>query len=458
MFKLDYKHIRYLLLVIAILLVLFLIYKYFHPTPTILNVKDFGAKGDGISDDTRSIQTALDAGTKKKLSIYFPAGTYIVNANDTLMIKSNTRMVGDGLNSVIKADKSKFAWSLFYISGSNIQINQIQFDGNNTVNRVVVIQPGSSKVQISNSLVSNASQSDDKSSDFYSSIVAGILIYGNTYSIAIDQTEIQNVVSLHQLDGSLIARGIYITTTPGASEKSSTNLSIQNTTIHDIGPADDGDGIYYEDPLLNKNIIQNTNSTIKNNTFYNCAKRAIKLYANGIEVTGNHILNNYLNNNYYQGKDKGKLAPDMYAGISVYGNNIKVANNVLEGRGSFYSGIEITSSQTVRNIEVSANTITMGTQSKKIGTTSIRVGNIEDFSISSNILENGERGIWNWQNATRGTITENIIHMPDGGGIDLTTYLPNFIQNNIRCSNNNITAKTFAIRTPEGNSSIYLNS
>jgi polygalacturonase len=42
------------------------------------NVKDFGAKGDGVADDTLAIQAALDsadeAGTKH--GIYFPSGTY----------------------------------------------------------------------------------------------------------------------------------------------------------------------------------------------------------------------------------------------------------------------------------------------------------------------------------------------------------------------------------------------
>lgn len=457
-FKLNRKYIIYILFISVLFLVFLFIYKHYQTVPTMINVKDFGAKGDGISDDTLSIQTALNTGTKKKLTIYFPAGTYIVNPNATLTLKSNTSITGDGAESVIKADKSKFGWGLLHISGTNIQIKQMKFDGNHAVNRVLVIQPGSSLVQISNSLVTSASQSNEKSTDFYSSIVAGVVIYGNTNSILIDQTEIQNVISLHPLAGSLIARGIYITTTQGSSEKPSTNLNIQNSTIHDIGPADDGDGIYYEDPLLDKNIIENTNSSIMNNTFYNCAKRAIKLYANGINVTGNHIINDFINNNYYQGKDKGKLAPDMYAGISVYGNNIKISDNVLGGKGSYYSGIEITSSKTVKNIDVSKNKITMGAMSNIKGTTSIRVGDIEDFSISSNIIENGERGIWNWQNATRGTITENVIHMPAGGGIDLTTYLPNFNQNNIHCLNNLITAKTFNILVPEGNTSIYLNS
>ena len=40
------------------------------------NVKDFGATGDGTTDDTVAIQLALDSGAG---TIVFPDGTYLVN-------------------------------------------------------------------------------------------------------------------------------------------------------------------------------------------------------------------------------------------------------------------------------------------------------------------------------------------------------------------------------------------
>lgn len=41
----------------------------------IVNVKDFGAKGDGVTDDTAAIQAAIDAGEY----IYFSPGNYLIN-------------------------------------------------------------------------------------------------------------------------------------------------------------------------------------------------------------------------------------------------------------------------------------------------------------------------------------------------------------------------------------------
>ncbi|WP_009632914.1 glycosyl hydrolase family 28-related protein [Synechocystis sp. PCC 7509] len=48
----------------------------------IINVKDYGAKGDSITDDTQAIQTAIQSvnrNNSKHVTIYFPNGTYVVS-------------------------------------------------------------------------------------------------------------------------------------------------------------------------------------------------------------------------------------------------------------------------------------------------------------------------------------------------------------------------------------------
>src|SRR5664279_4359493 len=50
----------------------------------LVSVKDVGAKGDGVADDTAAIQRAMGQftqnfkGTAASRTIYFPAGTYII--------------------------------------------------------------------------------------------------------------------------------------------------------------------------------------------------------------------------------------------------------------------------------------------------------------------------------------------------------------------------------------------
>lgn len=52
--------------------------------PGTYNVKAFGAKGDGTTDDTTAIQNAVTAASAASGKVYFPTGTYIVSATITV--------------------------------------------------------------------------------------------------------------------------------------------------------------------------------------------------------------------------------------------------------------------------------------------------------------------------------------------------------------------------------------
>jgi hypothetical protein len=51
----------------------------FPPDAGVRNVKDYGAKGDGVTDDTAAIQKAIDATKGIPDTLYFPNGTYLVS-------------------------------------------------------------------------------------------------------------------------------------------------------------------------------------------------------------------------------------------------------------------------------------------------------------------------------------------------------------------------------------------
>lgn len=63
------------------------------------NVLDFGAKGDGITDDTQAIQLAIEASRNGEgTTVYLPAGNYRVT--ETLIIYSHTRLIGAGKRGI----------------------------------------------------------------------------------------------------------------------------------------------------------------------------------------------------------------------------------------------------------------------------------------------------------------------------------------------------------------------
>ena len=58
---------------------------------TMISIKEYGAKGDGVTNDTAAFNTALAS----EKAIYIPAGTYIIN--DTLAVTDkNVTMIGEG--------------------------------------------------------------------------------------------------------------------------------------------------------------------------------------------------------------------------------------------------------------------------------------------------------------------------------------------------------------------------
>ena len=64
----------------------------------IFNVRDYGAKGDGVSNDAVAIQAAITAAAGVG-PVYLPSGTYLVN--NSCKLPSHSRIYGDGDTSII---------------------------------------------------------------------------------------------------------------------------------------------------------------------------------------------------------------------------------------------------------------------------------------------------------------------------------------------------------------------
>lgn len=92
----------------------------------VFNVKDFGALGDGLNDDTAEIQAAIDAleaiggGT-----LFFPYGTYLITA--TLTVNKGVRLVGEGqINDTTSSSGVVGGTTIQWNSASNLDMITIK--------------------------------------------------------------------------------------------------------------------------------------------------------------------------------------------------------------------------------------------------------------------------------------------------------------------------------------------
>ena len=85
----------------------------------VVSVLDFGAVGDGVTNDTTAVQAAINTG----YSLYFPAGTYMVNN----LTQSTTaqRFIADSSVTISKNANGPILTS----SGDSVEINGIRFVG-----------------------------------------------------------------------------------------------------------------------------------------------------------------------------------------------------------------------------------------------------------------------------------------------------------------------------------------
>ncbi|MCR8641074.1 right-handed parallel beta-helix repeat-containing protein [Paenibacillus sp. N1-5-1-14] len=87
----------------------------------IVNVSAFGADANGSTDSSRAFQKAIDSlidgGT-----VQVPKGTYQVK---NVVIKSNTQLIGEGANSLLKLPSSSKVWDMVLITGGNVKAENV---------------------------------------------------------------------------------------------------------------------------------------------------------------------------------------------------------------------------------------------------------------------------------------------------------------------------------------------
>ncbi len=102
----------------------------------VINVKDYGATGDGTTDDTTEIQAALDKASSGG-TVFFPVGDYLISAS--LNVKSDTTLRGEGYGSKIICPDAGWVLVAFINMGlinidtkSNVEVTGLRLYGTKT--------------------------------------------------------------------------------------------------------------------------------------------------------------------------------------------------------------------------------------------------------------------------------------------------------------------------------------
>ena len=89
-----------------------------------VSVADFGAVGDGVTDDTVAIQAAINAAISSQLQVFIPGGTYIVS--DTLQVNNSQSLTLQGCGERITV-----------IKFNNTVVDKVMFDLTKASSRTV---------------------------------------------------------------------------------------------------------------------------------------------------------------------------------------------------------------------------------------------------------------------------------------------------------------------------------
>ncbi len=125
----------------------------------VLNVRTYGAKGDGATNDTTAIAAAVSALPATNAVLYFPAGIYL---SDTVALtgKTGLTVLGDGNgSSTLKHRTGGVVMTV--ASSTGVNVHDMTFDGNlgvRTAGQTAVTFDVASNLIFTNNTVKNAGQ------------------------------------------------------------------------------------------------------------------------------------------------------------------------------------------------------------------------------------------------------------------------------------------------------------
>ncbi|MEE7546097.1 hypothetical protein HF319_02725 [Xanthomonas sp. Kuri4-1] len=319
-----------------------------------LNVKDFGAFGDGTNDDQAAIQAALDSVGTSGGVVYFPPGTYRINFPVFIKSKVNSTsgfvVCGSGQNCTLQAGPDFPAnVAMLYILGGNGVVEDIGLDGSGRAqngieyayptperpdDRTVTISRLAFSRMLSNGFHCVGGEAYQIRDSFFNSI-GGYAIYSRSGGIN------------SFIDGNYIlgCGGVFL----GAEQAQAEGVRITNNTI--LCSAGSGYGVYVDrglEIIIAHNIIdQVATGSIKitnNSSYVKCLGNWLSCHQGGgivLQVDGNANSVTISDNTFEGGSFQLSVVSEVIGSIHSVTVHNNIFNNTSDTAMFFHNAAEV---------------------------------------------------------------------------------------------------------------------
>jgi parallel beta-helix repeat protein len=315
-----------------------------------LNVKWFGAKGDGVTDDTLSIQRAIDTG----FSVFIPPGKYNVKElkgfSSGQIIQGISKVESWGgkntqnitlLNGIGSADNYVIKNNVWEdgILPTAITVKNLSIEGSGKTNGILVgnsstiegvkIQNcinGLSKIKVSNVMNCQINGCTNGVMNATDSKITNNFIYYNEVGINFDYSNDNSIV-----DNKIEWNGIGISLTKAVYNLISNNIIDRNTTygIYTSNATNTTiSGNQFERNLTNHLYLHGSLFNISTNSFFrkNSEDNQSGRNAPEIAIFTKSIENSSITNNLVDGKMFNKTGTDYTSGLNCFANTLNGIN------------------------------------------------------------------------------------------------------------------------------------
>jgi hypothetical protein len=278
-----------------------------------VSVKDFGAVGDGTTDDRAAIQAAIDSCITLDRTLFFPSGVYVMssftNSGSGIQIDIVTpanalRMEAE--SATIKSTTTTQAAFMFYVRGgesTDVSLRGLTFDANlksQVCFRHDERDQGVTVVEVDNCVFQNGFgiQNGVPVGAGFWKISGGLELEGGYKFVNVTNSQFTNfkrspLTASTAFDTFGMAVGV--NTDTGTFYPQNVNVSgcyfddINNNQTDNVATNVNADGLKIFGGVVYESTYIGSTATISNNHFVNCQGRAIKVQNDETVITGNTV-------------------------------------------------------------------------------------------------------------------------------------------------------------------------